>query len=260
MRRQSDEIFIRSHQSRIRRLDAHDCRKAKGTRLATYVLIHGAGDSSWSWHLVAADLRSRGHEVIAPDLPCDDEAAGLSDYADTVVSAIGERKDLVIVGISFGGYTAPLVSARVPTDLLVLVAGMVPAPGESAQEMFANTGYEYNPDEYPTPLERFLHDVPPELAAEALAAGRDQAGTPMQEPWPLGAWPDVPTRYILGQNDRLFPAAWVRNVVKDRLGIEPDEIASGHCVPLSRPQELVELLEGYRTSAVRACGTILTEA
>lgn len=218
--------------------------------MATYVLIHGAGDVGWAWHLVEAELRACGHDVIAPDLPCDDETAGLTDYADTVVAAIDGRTsdELVVVGISFGGYTAPLVCARVPADLLVLVAGMIPAPGESAEEMFAKTGYEYNPEEYASPNDRFLHDVPRELAEEALSKGRDQAGRPSQESWPLERWPDVPTKYILGQNDRLFPAAWVRDVVRDRLGIMPDEIASGHCVSLSKPRELVEILERYRLS------------
>lgn len=218
--------------------------------MATYVLIHGAGDVGWSWHLVEAELRARGHDAIAPDLPCDDETAGLTDYADTVVAAIDGRTsdELVIVGLSFGGYTAPLVCARVPADLLVLVAGMIPAPGESAEEMFAKTGYEYNSEEYASPIDRFLHDVPRELAEEALSKGKDQAGGPSQESWPLERWPDVPTKYILAQNDRLFPAAWVRDVVRDRLGITPDEIASGHCVSLSKPRELVEILERYRLS------------
>jgi len=27
--------------------------------MATYVLIHGAGDVGWYWHLVAAELRER---------------------------------------------------------------------------------------------------------------------------------------------------------------------------------------------------------
>ncbi|MCI0436930.1 MAG: alpha/beta hydrolase, partial [Gemmatimonadetes bacterium] len=109
--------------------------------MATYVLIHGAGDVGWYWHLVEAELRAHGHDVIAVDLPCDDEAAGLSEYTDTVVDAIGDRNSLVLVAQSFGGYTAPLVCARRPADLLVLVAAMVPSPHESAEAMFANTGY-----------------------------------------------------------------------------------------------------------------------
>jgi pimeloyl-ACP methyl ester carboxylesterase len=110
--------------------------------VTTYVLIHGAGDSAWYWHLVEPELRRRDHDVVAMNLPCDDASAGLAEYADTVVDAIGGRDDLVVVAHSFGGFTAPLVCARVPVDLLVLVAGMIPLPGEAPGDWWANTGYE----------------------------------------------------------------------------------------------------------------------
>jgi pimeloyl-ACP methyl ester carboxylesterase len=110
--------------------------------MATFVLIHGAGDSSWYWHLVADELRRRGHDVVAPDLPSDDDSAGLSKYAEAVVDAIGDRTGLVVVAQSFGAFTAPLVCERVPVDLLVLVAGLVPVPGEAPKEWWTNTGYE----------------------------------------------------------------------------------------------------------------------
>ena len=97
--------------------------------MRTFVLIHGAGDVGWYWHLVEAELRARGHDVVAPDLPCDDDSAGLTEYADTVVEAVGDRSDLVVVAQSFGGFIAPLVADRLPTEALVLVSGMLPSPG-----------------------------------------------------------------------------------------------------------------------------------
>ena len=97
--------------------------------MATFALIHGAGDVGWYWHLVEAELRERGHDVVAPDLPCDDDTAGLTEYADSVVEAIGERTDLVVAAQSFGAFTAPLICERVAVDLLVLVAPMIPALG-----------------------------------------------------------------------------------------------------------------------------------
>src|SRR5438067_10775180 len=109
--------------------------------MATFILIHGGGDVGWYWHLVAAQLRAHGHDLVAPDLPCDDDTAGLDEYADTVVDAIGDRTDLVVVGQSFAGFTAPLVAARRPTRMLVLVAGMIPAPGESPADWWTETGY-----------------------------------------------------------------------------------------------------------------------
>jgi hypothetical protein len=65
--------------------------------VATFVLIRGSGDSGWYWHLVATELRERGHEGVAPDLPADDDAAELWTYAHAVVDAIGEPTGLVVV-------------------------------------------------------------------------------------------------------------------------------------------------------------------
>lgn len=116
--------------------------------------------------------------------------------------------------------------------------------------MFANIGYarEEHGDP-PSDSATFYHDVEPTLAVEALAKGRRQSETPSKEPWPLAAWPDVPTRYLLCRQDRLFPSPWVRRVVRDRLGIVPDEIDSGHTPALSHPEELVERIETYRAEA-----------
>ena len=37
--------------------------------MTTFVLIHGAGDAGWHWHLTEAEPQARGHHTIAPDLP-----------------------------------------------------------------------------------------------------------------------------------------------------------------------------------------------
>jgi pimeloyl-ACP methyl ester carboxylesterase len=217
--------------------------------VATYALIHGGGDVGWYWHLVVAELRELGHDAVAPDLPCDDDSAGLSEYADTVVAAIGDREELVVVAHSYGGFTAPLVCERVPVELLVLVAAMVPAPGEAPDDWWANTGYASEAgDGDDDVIATYYHDVPPELAAEALRRERDQSATPGREPWPLKAWPDVPTRLLLCRDDRLFPVDFMRRMARERLGIAADEIDGGHCVALSRPKELAERLDAYRAS------------
>jgi pimeloyl-ACP methyl ester carboxylesterase len=228
--------------------------------MATYVLIHGAASDSWYWHLVVPALQALGHNVVAPDLPSDDDAAGLAEYADTVVEAIGDHSDLVVVAQSMGGFTAPLVCARVPVRMMVLVAAMVPLPGEPPGAWWANTGWEQSRAEeaarYGSPSDAsfdakatFFHDVAPDVVAEAFARGeRQQSGTPFEKPWPLPAWPDVPTRFLLCRDDRFFPADFMRRVVPARLGITPDEMDGGHLPALSRPKELVDRLEAYRTA------------
>ncbi|MET8152837.1 alpha/beta fold hydrolase [Actinoplanes sp. NPDC049668] len=211
--------------------------------MAAFVLIHGAGDVGWYWHLVEAELRARGHDTVAPDLPCEDDSAGLLAYADVVVDAIGDRTGLIVVAQSFGGFTAPLVCDRVPVELLVLVAPMIPAPGESPAAYWAATGYDQEPRAGGDDI--FYHDVAPELATEALRRGRGQSEARMGEPSPLRAWPDVPTRVLICRDDRLFPARYLRRVARERLGITPDEIDGGHTPALSRPRELADRLLAY---------------
>src|SRR5947209_9393032 len=223
--------------------------------MATYVLLHGAGSDSWYWHRVAPLLRERGHEVVAPDLPCDDDAAGIDDYAGVVVDAIGDRENVIIVAQSMAAFTVPLICDAVPVELVVLVAAMTPREGESPGEWWENTGHaeakreqaerEGRPDDF-DPVALFLHDVPPDVAAESANHVRNQSGTPFSETRPMPPWPDVPTRFLLCRGDRFLPAEFQRRVVNDRLGITPDEIDGGHLPALSRPRELVERLEAYR--------------
>jgi pimeloyl-ACP methyl ester carboxylesterase len=224
--------------------------------MATFVLIHGAGDAGWYWHLAEAELQARGHRTIAPDLPCDNDTASLDDYAGTVADAAAGQQDLVIVGESYGAFTATLAASRLPARLLVLVAGMIPAPGESPEEWWTNTGYRQAVEQqarldsgktgHDDPFISYYNGVPRPLAEEALRRGeRGESSVVWATPWPLDAWPDVPTRFIVCKDDQFFPAAFLRRLAQERLGIVPDEVPGCHCVALSHPRELADLLVSY---------------
>ena len=125
-----------------------DLTSGRGSAIAvmTFVLIHGAGDVGWYWHLNEAALRDRGHDTIAPDLPCDHETA-----------------------------------SRLPARLLVLLAGMIPVPGESPGDWWTNTGYRQAAEEQARldggktgnedPLISYYNGAPRSLAEEALRRG-----------------------------------------------------------------------------------------
>jgi pimeloyl-ACP methyl ester carboxylesterase len=218
--------------------------------MTTFVFIHGAGGSAWDWSLVEPELRARGHDTIAMDLPCDDDTAGLAEYTDAVVAAIGDRRDdLVLVAQSIAGFTAPLVCERVPVRLMVLVAGMIPNPGELCGDWWANVGHAAAREADGTPgddlVALFLNGVPPEVVAESEQHLREQSGRIFEEACTIDAWPDVPTRFVLGTEDHFFPPEWLRGIVRDRLGIEPDELPSCHVPALSHPKELAALLDRY---------------
>jgi pimeloyl-ACP methyl ester carboxylesterase len=226
--------------------------------MTSYALIPGAGGDAWYWHLLEPELRGRGHDVVSVDLPADDDSAGLAEYADAVVEAIGDRTgSIVLVAQSLGGFTAPLVCERVPVDLLVMLNAMVPSPGESPGEWWANTSHAKARAEQAARdgrdlaadeglMDAFFHDVPPEVVAQARARGEPrQSSTPFKEPWPLPNWPDVPTRFLQGRDDRFFPVELQRRVVRERLGITADEMAGGHLLALAHPKELADRLEAY---------------
>ena len=91
----------------------------------------------------------------------------------------------------------------------------------------------------------------PEKGAASGAAASVSSSRPSIAPgaagrWPLTAWPAVPTRFLLCRDDRFFPADFQRRVVRERLGIVPDEMAGGHLPALGHPDELVRRLETYR--------------
>lgn len=190
--------------------------------MVTFVLIPGAGGSAWYWHRLVAELHRRGQAALAVDLPAADDSAGLTEYADAVVEAIGDRTGLVVVAQSMAGFTAPMVCEQVAVELLVLVNAMVPAPGESPGDWWANTGHAQARAEQAARagwtlggdadlLDAFFHDVPAEVTAEAMA--------------------------------REAPAEFQRRLAQERLGITPEEMPGGHLLALSRPKELADRLE-----------------
>jgi len=226
--------------------------------VTNYLLLHGAASTGWIWHRVEHGLREHGHDVVAPDLPCADPAAGLQAYTETALRSAEVFGDqpVVVVAQSLAGMIAPVVATRRPVSRIVLVAAMIPKPGESAYEWAASTGQMEAQATHlaslgiPTedlfdPEVIFVHDLEPELKAESAHHVADQQATPMQDPCPITEWPPVPTRVIAATEDRFFPLEFMRRQSQDRLGIEPDTIPGGHLAVLSQGPSLVEQLVAY---------------
>jgi pimeloyl-ACP methyl ester carboxylesterase len=227
--------------------------------MGTFVFVPGAGGVAWYWHRVVSLLEDTGHEAIAVDLPGDDDRAGFSAYADRVLEAIGTRQ-VVLVAQSLGGFTAPLVCARVRVRMLVFVNAMIPVPGETAGEWWDKTGSEpariaaADRGGYSTDFDLatyFLHDVPPEIIEEGEAHQRPEADIVFGEPCRFEAWPDVPIHVIAGRDDRFFPVDFQRRVAQERLHAEIDELAGGHLLALSNPDGLADQLLGYLRTGAR---------
>ena len=223
--------------------------------MTNYLLLHGAASTGWIWHRVEAGLREHGHEVVAPDLPCADPAAGLEAYTQMALDAVRVFgiEPVVVVAQSLAGMIAPVVATRRLVSRIVLVAAMIPRPGESANQWAAATG---QPEAQAAllaclgiPLEDrfdpeliFVHDLDPDLKAESARHVPDQQVRPTMDPCPIAEWPAVPTHVIAATDDRFFPLEFMQRQARERLGLEPDTIPGGHLEALSHGPHLVEKL------------------
>lgn len=224
--------------------------------MSSFILLPGAGGAGWYWHRVVPLLEAAGHEAISVDFPADDPQAGLSAYAAIAVKAIGARSSVTLVAQSMGGFTAALVCARVPAliDRLVFVNAMIPTPGETAGDWWGHVGSHEaqvaaaRRGGYPTAFDLdtyFLHDVPPDVAADGEKYQREEAAAAFSEPADFQAWPPVPTHAIGGRDDRFFPVEFQARVARERIGIDLDVLPGGHLMALSHPWELAQKLLAY---------------
>jgi pimeloyl-ACP methyl ester carboxylesterase len=219
--------------------------------MTTFLLIPGAGGVSWYWHLVAERLREGGDEAIALDLPADDPDAGLTAYVDLAVAAARVHDDLVVVAQSMGAFTAVPVCARLSARRLVLLNAMIPAPGETVSDWWETTcwqearGAAAHAGGYPEDFDLqsyFLHDVPPEVAADGAKHQREEADIAFEESCPFTHWPTVPTVVLAGRDDRFFPFAFQDRVARERLAIEARALPGGHLAALSEPGAVTRAL------------------
>lgn len=227
-----------------------------GEQVTTFVLVPGAGGQAWFWHRLVPYLKAGGHRAIPVDLPAGDDTAGLAAYADTVVRAADGAGPVTIVAQSMGGLSAPLVCDRLEVRQIILVNAMTPSLGETGAQWWVTTGQPAamlqaaerqgrDPATLQDPFVLYFHDADAELLAEAKARPEpQQSGRPFEDPWPLPAWPNVPTRFLAARDDRLFPLDFQRRVVAERLGLEVEETPGGHLSALTQPKAIAALLTG----------------
>lgn len=231
--------------------------------MTTFALVHGAWHRGSCWAPTAELLRAAGHDVVTPDLPCDDPSAGLDDYAAAVVAAIGERHpsgDVVAVGHSLGGLTIPLVAEQLPVRELVYLCALVPLPGVSVlddlytlDDTFTaeGTAFMRGLDRQPhgttscpvgPAIDTLYHDCDPAVAEAAAADLRPQASGVVAQPSPLVAYPDVPARAIVCRDDRILDAQACARHARQRFGASVVELGGGHSPMLAQPAALAEAL------------------
>jgi pimeloyl-ACP methyl ester carboxylesterase len=226
--------------------------------MSVFALVHGSCQDAWVWHKVNPLLRSRGHKVVTMDLPLTDSGAGANEYADAVVSALGNlHEPPIVVGHSMTGMVIPVVASRRPGKLLVFLATAIPKLGWSLFDRFRGEERDMFQPHWPGKdpsrnrqhaRDYLFHDCDRTHAEEAITHLRPQASSRVaREAPPLEKWPAV-SQSIVSAEDRTLNPRRSRGASRRLLGVEPIEIPGGHCPFLSRPDLLAAELAGLAAS------------
>ena len=211
--------------------------------MAHFLLLHGACHGGWCWDRVTPLLQP--HPVTAPDLPCDDVNAGLNEYVECALAALGDdEEEIVVVGHSLGALVVPLVAQRVRTRRIVMLAGIIGAPGMSLERLAETDTDRDLPADPDVPFLEFdsagrfrftpeaarrslFHDCEPQDAEWAIGQLRFQRSL-WTEVADFDSWPDTEIVSITCTQDRVVNPAWSDRIATERLGVEPVHLASSH--------------------------------
>jgi pimeloyl-ACP methyl ester carboxylesterase len=225
----------------------------------TIVLVHGAFAESASWNGVIERLQERSLDAVAVANPLR-SLSGDAAYVRDVIAGIG--KPVVLVGHSYAGMVITEAAARNDAvRALVYVCAFAPDHGENAFGLsmkfpgstlgdaliaypVATGGNEFaiRQDLYP---QQFAADVPAGQAAVMAATQRPATEAALTEGLPTDtpAWKDIPSWFVIGDQDRNIPAD-LQRFEAERAGARgAREVAGGsHAVAVSNPEAVAETI------------------
>jgi pimeloyl-ACP methyl ester carboxylesterase len=225
----------------------------------TIVLVHGAFAESASWNGVIERLQARSLDVVAVGNPLR-SLTGDAAYVRDVIAGIG--KPVVLVGHSYAGMViTEAASGNDAVTALVYVCAFAPDHGESAfalsmrfpgstlgESLIAypvSTGgneFAIKPDLY---HQQFAADVPAAQAAVMAATQRPATEAALSEGLPTAApaWKDIPSWFVIGDQDRNIPAA-LQRFEAERAGARATREVAGasHALAVSNPEAVAETI------------------
>ncbi len=216
----------------------------------TYLLVHGAWHGAWAW----SELEQRlGAPTVAVDLPSAAGHAAVLGDLDADTTEVRRALDaidgpVVLVAHSYGGLpaTAAAVGAANVAHIAYVTAFMLDE-GDTLLGLFggAEPDWFVAGDEGTTvfpdrPEEIFYNDLPPEVAAAAVRRLVPHARKVFLDPLHGTAWREVPTTFIVCEQDNAIPAG-AQDAMAARAGTV-HRLDSGHSPFLSRPDDVARLL------------------
>ena len=220
--------------------------------LPNIVLVHGAWADGSCWSGVIRRLQADGYNVTAPQFPHTSLADNVARLRQVLARQQGPT---VIAGHSYGGQIITALGADLPdVKALVYVAAFGLDEGESIGALLAQgeptaalahldidaQGYAWLPrDDF---VNHFAADLPPDEASVMYAAQQPLVASTLGDVVGVPAWKQVPTWYVVAQNDEAIPPD-AQRAFAGRMGATTIELASSHVAMTSHPDEVADLIK-----------------
>ena len=226
--------------------------------MTTFVLIHGAYQGGWIWNPVAAQLRAKGHLVLAPTLDGCAERKGqlragidTETHADEVADLLfyQDLKDVVLAGTSTGGMVMARVAelARERVERVVFADALALLDGEALPDIVkrptaVNTELGTGPSRQDFET-RLFADLDPRTRAWALDRCTPHPIAAMQAPVKLERfWGQAWNASVIWCRKSSNPPVAHQRRTADKLQGRWHELDTGHYPMLTEPEALARLI------------------
>ncbi len=242
--------------------------------MATFLLVHGAWHDSHAWSLLAPELETLGHRVVAPTLPDHEPGSRVSPFKGSMDRYAGrvhdaardiiesEGKPPLCVGHSMAGFVISLAAEQRP-DLfrqLIFLTAFVPNKNEGRlfpqilndkvmRKRIGNTRFNVLEGTNSVKPERaadfFYHDCPEDVQTEAIARLVPEPMKPLMSKVKLSPakFGTVPAAYIECADDQAIPIHMQRRMQASQTFAQIVSLPSAHSPFLSMPERLARVLD-----------------
>ncbi|TDD56509.1 alpha/beta hydrolase [Nonomuraea terrae] len=216
--------------------------------MTTVMLVHGAWHGPDCWAKLKPELHALGYDTRTPALPSSGEqpTAGMHDDAAVLAAELASIDGpVVLVGHSYAGIPVTEAAAGAGNvERLIYLAAYMPDRGQSMYDIHGVPEPEDMSGLFPLiddPRNSLYGDLPDDEAEQLVSKLVEQTVRSFAEKVDAAAWRDIPSTYIVAEQDKAIPPALQEQMAAHATEIR--RIPSGHSSFLSQPRQLAALID-----------------
>ncbi|MER6943111.1 alpha/beta hydrolase [Nonomuraea sp. NPDC000554] len=222
--------------------------------MTTVMLVHGAWHRPTCWAKLETELHALGYDTRSPALPSSGEhpTAGIDEDAAVLATELASIEEpVVLLGHSYAGIPITEAAAGAGNvERLIYLAAYMPDKGQSMYTLHGIPDPEDMSGLFPLisePRTSLYGDLTDAEAEQAMSELVQQTVRSFAEKVHAAAWRDIPSTYIVTEQDKAIPPA-----LQEKMAAQANEIrriTSAHSPFLSQPRQLAALIDKVAQSA-----------